>query len=79
MLGRTWGDHSDHLKLEARFDPALIDERRRRGHDLVLVEKYDETMGHAGAIVRHPDGRIEGAADPRSDGAAVAADQGGRG
>jgi gamma-glutamyltranspeptidase len=28
-------------------------------------------MGHAGALVRHPDGRIEGAADPRSDGMAA--------
>ena len=28
-------------------------------------------VGHAGALVRHADGRIEGAADPRSDGAAA--------
>ena len=27
-------------------------------------------LDDAGALVRHPDGRIEGAADPRSDGAA---------
>jgi gamma-glutamyltranspeptidase/glutathione hydrolase len=25
-------------------------------------------MGHAGAIVRHPSGLLEGATDPRSDG-----------
>lgn len=25
-------------------------------------------MGHAGAIVWHPDGLMEGASDPRSDG-----------
>jgi gamma-glutamyltranspeptidase len=30
-------------------------------------------MGHAGALVRHPDGALEGATDPRSDGAALAA------
>jgi gamma-glutamyltranspeptidase/glutathione hydrolase len=29
-------------------------------------------MGHAGAIVRHPDGRLEGATDPRSDGMVAA-------
>jgi gamma-glutamyltranspeptidase/glutathione hydrolase len=29
-------------------------------------------MGHAGAIVRNADGRVFGASDPRSDGAAVA-------
>ena len=28
-------------------------------------------MGHAGALVRHADGMIEAAADPRSDGAAA--------
>lgn len=75
VLGRTWGDHSDSLKLESRFDPALIDELRRRGHVVDLLGDYDETVGHAGAIVRHPDGRIEGASDPRSDGAAVGAGQ----
>jgi gamma-glutamyltranspeptidase len=77
LLGRTWGDHSDNLKLESRFDAAVIsDELQRRGHDLVLLDDYDETMGHTGAVVRHPDGRIEGAADPRSDGAAAAAGSG---
>jgi gamma-glutamyltranspeptidase/glutathione hydrolase len=29
-------------------------------------------MGHAGAIVWHPDGLLEGASDPRSDGAVAA-------
>jgi len=29
-------------------------------------------MGHACAIVRHPDGTLEGASDPRSDGAVAA-------
>lgn len=78
VLGRTWGDQSDNLKLEARFDPALIEVLRQRGHDLVLIDEYDETVGHAGAVVRHPDGLVEGAADPRSDGAAIATAGGGR-
>ena len=29
-------------------------------------------MGHAGALVRHPHGVIEGAADPRSGGGVAA-------
>lgn len=70
VLGRTWGDHSDNLKLESRFDPTLIEALRRRGHDIALLDPVDETVGHAGAIVLHPDGRFEGAADPRSDGTA---------
>ncbi len=74
LLGRAWGDASDNLKLESRFDPAVIETLRSRGHDIVVMGEYEETMGHAGAIVRHPDGRIEGAADPRSDGSAAVAE-----
>ena len=29
-------------------------------------------MGHAGAVVSHPDGRVEAASDARSDGIALA-------
>lgn len=72
LLGRTWGDVSTNLKLENRFDPALVQALRDAGHDVeVLDQAFSDTMGHAGALVRHPDGRIEGAADPRSDGAAA--------
>ncbi len=71
LLGRTWGDATTTLKLESRFDAALVDALRAAGHDVELLrDAYSDTMGHAGALVRHPDGRIEGAADPRSDGAA---------
>ncbi len=76
VLGRTWGDHSNNLKMESRFEPAWVDRLRARGHDIVLLDAYDETVGHAGAIVRNESGRIQGASDPRSDGAAVAADRG---
>ena len=72
LLGRTWGDASTSLKLESRFDPTLVAQLQAAGHVVeVLPEAYSDTMGHAGALVRHPDGRIEGAADPRSDGAAA--------
>jgi gamma-glutamyltranspeptidase/glutathione hydrolase len=30
-----------------------------------------EATGHAGAIVRHPNGMLEGAFDPRSNGSAA--------
>ena len=68
LLGRTWGSASETLKLESRFASVIADELRRRGHDLETVGAYDEIMGHAGALVRHPDGALEGAADPRGDG-----------
>jgi len=69
LLGRTWGQASDTLKLEARFAPEVVEELRRRGHDVEVLAPYDETMGHAGAVIQHPNGVFEGGADPRSDGA----------
>ncbi|MCZ8183923.1 MAG: gamma-glutamyltransferase family protein [Beijerinckiaceae bacterium] len=70
LLGKTWGENSVTLKLESRFDPDLVAQLRAAGHDIELLEPFTSTMGHAGAIVRHPDGVLEGATDPRSDGAA---------
>lgn len=68
LLGRTWGQSSDTLKLERRFPQAVVDALVARGHEVEVLLAYDETMGHAGALVRHPDGMLEGASDPRSDG-----------
>lgn len=72
LLGRTWGQTSETLKLEARFAPEVVAELARRGHDVEVLQPFDETMGHAGAIVRHANGVFEGGADPRSDGAVAA-------
>ena len=42
------------------------------GHDVeVLQDAYSDTMGHAGAVVLHPDGTLEGGHDPRADGGAA--------
>ena len=71
LLGRTWGQTSDTLKLESRFDPALIEALRERGHEVEVIAPFDERVGHAGALVRHASGLIEGASDPRSDGVAA--------
>ena len=71
LLGRTWGDASTSLRIEERFDPAVLRTLHEAGHPIQLVGPFDEIMGHAGALVHHADGLIEGAADPRSDGAAV--------
>jgi len=68
LLGRTWGEESTSLKLESRFDPALVKALADAGHDVELMPPFTATMGHAGAIVRHSDGLLEGATDPRADG-----------
>jgi gamma-glutamyltranspeptidase/glutathione hydrolase len=72
LLGRTWGAASTNLKVEGRVDPAVIQALRRAGHDVEVVADFTDAMGHAGAIVRHPAGLLEGAADPRGDGVVAA-------
>jgi len=72
LLGRTWGSPHTNLRVESRFDGNLIDRLLSAGHDVeVLSEPYSDTMGHAGAVVLHADGTLEGAHDPRADGGAA--------
>jgi len=72
LLGRTWGSPHTNLRVESRFDGNLIDRLMSAGHDIdVLSDGYSDTMGHAGAVVLHPDGTLEGAHDPRADGGAA--------
>ncbi|HEX2653639.1 MAG TPA: gamma-glutamyltransferase [Xanthobacteraceae bacterium] len=72
LLGRTWGSTHTNLRFESRFDGNLLDRLAAAGHDVdVMAEPYSDTMGHAGAVVLHPDGMLEAAHDPRADGGAV--------
>ena len=68
LLGRTWGAETTTLELESRFDENVILSLATAGHDIEIVAPYSDLMGHAGALVRHSDGWLEGASDPRSDG-----------
>jgi gamma-glutamyltranspeptidase/glutathione hydrolase len=72
LLGRTWGQASDTLKLESRFAPGVVDELRRRGHEVEMLGAFDEAVGHAGAIMRDASGVLRGGSDPRSDGGVAA-------
>ena len=72
-LGRTWGQTTAELEVESRFDPGVVEALLRAGHNVAVLDlDYADSMGHAGMIVRRPDGRFLGASDPRCDGAAVA-------
>jgi gamma-glutamyltranspeptidase/glutathione hydrolase len=72
LLGRTWGSPHTNLRLENRFDAGLVERLLSAGHDVEVVpEDYSDTMGHAGAVVLHPDGTLEGVHDPRADGGAA--------
>ena len=72
LLGRTWGNASDTLKLESRFPPDLVAALGDMGHDVEVIGAWDEAVGHAGAILRRPNGVFLGGFDPRSNGAVCA-------
>jgi len=72
VLGRTWGEARTKLRMEQRFAAGVVDQLAAAGHELeVLPDAYSDVMGHAGAVVLHPDGTLEGAHDPRADGGAA--------
>ena len=69
LLGQKWGQGSSSLKVEARMPPAIVERLTAAGHDVEWsAVDYDYNFGHAGMVIRHPDGRLEAAHDPRSDG-----------
>ncbi|APZ44185.1 gamma-glutamyltransferase family protein [Acidihalobacter ferrooxydans] len=74
VYGRTWGESSAGLRLEKRFDRAVFDALARRGHAVSWVPRFSDFMGHAGMLRLNREAgrlRLEAAADPRSDGAAL--------
>ncbi|MGL4619234.1 gamma-glutamyltransferase [Chroococcidiopsis sp.] len=72
LQGRTWGVATNELKIEGRVSADIVRELSDRGHSVKVVEDYTDVMGHAGAILIDSETNMKyGAADPRSDGAAV--------
>ena len=74
LLGRTWGSTTTTLRIEDGFDGNVIEGLLGAGHQVdVLAERYSDTMGHAGAVILHRGGTLEGGHDPRADGGAAGA------
>ncbi|HEY4407495.1 MAG TPA: gamma-glutamyltransferase [Xanthobacteraceae bacterium] len=72
VLGQTWGSPHASLLVESRFDEGVVAALRTAGHDVeMLGEPYADSMGHAGAVLLHQNGTLEGAHDPRADGGAA--------
>jgi oxamate amidohydrolase len=72
VLGQNWGSPHASLTVESRFDEGVVAALRAAGHEVdVLGEPYADSMGHAGAVLLHPNGTLEGAHDPRADGGAA--------
>lgn len=70
LYGRTWGEASKALRLESRFHDDVAATLRARGHDVVVVEPWDDVMGHA-QVIGLDAGVLTGGSDPRADGAAL--------
>ena len=73
LLGRTWGSPHTNLRHGSRASTAMwsIGCCPPATMSKCCSEPYSDTMGHAGAVVLHPDGTLEGAHDPRADGGAA--------
>ncbi|WP_173981747.1 gamma-glutamyltransferase family protein [Magnetospirillum sp. SS-4] len=69
-LGRAPdGGRAGGVQVESRLGAGIIGQLRQAGHAVEDVGEWNSLLGHAGALCRRADGMIEGAADPRSDGA----------
>ena len=72
VLGSPWGSRHTNLRIEPRLDAAVVEGLVQAGHDVeLLANPYSDLVGHAGAVVLHPDGSLEGGHDPRADGGAA--------
>lgn len=72
LLGKTFSDSNDSLKLEDDVAAQTLAELSRRGHQISTISSQNPLMGHPGAIVIDPvTSVISGAHDPRSDGLAI--------
>ncbi|WP_336491589.1 gamma-glutamyltransferase family protein [Methylobacterium nigriterrae] len=71
LLGRTFSDGRDTLKLEASVSDATVAALEGLGHVISRIAPNSPLAGQAGAIVVESEGRVVGAHDPRSDGLAL--------
>ncbi|GGI54092.1 gamma-glutamyltransferase [Oxalicibacterium solurbis] len=70
LLGKTFSDTRDSLKLEQDAGEQVFAELTRRGHEMSTIPAQSPLSGQPGAI-RIDDGVYRGAHDPRSDGRAL--------
>jgi len=68
LLGRTWGDTTNNLRLEESLYKQYGEQLKQIGHDVTYVTDNNELMGHAGAIIIDTQGQASATSDPRSDG-----------
>jgi gamma-glutamyltranspeptidase len=72
LLGKTFSDSRDSLKIESDVGAATLAALAARGHELSPIEPQSPLAGLAGAIRIGGDGGVAGAHDPRGEGVAEA-------
>jgi oxamate amidohydrolase len=71
LLGRTFSDSRDSLKIEENVGSEAVAALAAMGHEISTIDRFSPLGGQAGVIRVGQDGRIDGAHDPRSDGGAI--------
>ena len=69
LLGRTFSDVRDTLKIEANAGAGVFEALQAMGHEVSSIDAFSQLGGQAG-IIRIGE-TIDGAHDPRSDGGAI--------
>jgi gamma-glutamyltranspeptidase/glutathione hydrolase len=75
LLGKTFSDARDSLKLEASMSRETQQGLERRGHVVAGLPALSPLFGQAGVIRIEDDGTLIGAHDPRGEGVAISARQ----
>jgi oxamate amidohydrolase len=71
-FGKAWGAARATVKVESRFDDAIVRQLGKLGHEVeVNALPFADSFGHAGMLVKHKDGHVEACHDPRADGGAL--------
>jgi gamma-glutamyltranspeptidase/glutathione hydrolase len=71
LLGKTFSDTRDALKLEEDAGADVFAALAARGHEVSAIAAQSPLAGHPGVIRIEADGSASGAHDPRSDGRAL--------
>jgi oxamate amidohydrolase len=71
LLGRTFSDSRDSLKIEDNIGAACLSALADLGHEVSAIASFSPLGGQAGVIHIAADGVISAAHDPRSDGGAI--------
>lgn len=71
LLGRTFSDSRDNLKIEEDIGGKAMAELASMGHEVAPITPLSPLGGQAGIIRIDGRGQLEAAHDPRSDGGAI--------